>query len=175
MSRRRRRPRCRSRIEMGARQYSPLLGRFLEVDHILSGLDTNDYSYVRDPINQSDLTGNGGPCSLSPRNPNAWNRCSLRRARERGQSRRAKGSFRRVDVRVWVAPSYWRTSEYRLAGVNRRAELPEKRRIVVSKRTIDNLVSYGPLIVMDRVLPPWFQLPGSGDLPSLCRPYSGTA
>ena len=44
-------------IEMGARQYSPLLGRFLEVDPVEGG-SANDYDYTdADPVNQSDLTG----------------------------------------------------------------------------------------------------------------------
>ena len=45
-------------IEMGARQYSPALGRFLEVDPIEGGT-ANDYAYVSDPVNLSDLDGNG--------------------------------------------------------------------------------------------------------------------
>jgi RHS repeat-associated protein len=47
-------------IEMGARQYSPLLGRFLQVDPIEGGTTTNDYGYVPDPVNQFDLNGQGG-------------------------------------------------------------------------------------------------------------------
>lgn len=43
-------------IEMGARQYSPTLGRFLEVDPIEGGVD-NNYTYVLDPVNNSDLNG----------------------------------------------------------------------------------------------------------------------
>ncbi len=51
-------------IEMGARQYVPSLGRFLEVDPIEGGTTTNDYAYVRDPINQFDLNGEGGNAGM---------------------------------------------------------------------------------------------------------------
>jgi len=45
---------------MGARQYHPGIGRFVEVDPIEGG-GANDYGYPTDPINQSDLSGECWP------------------------------------------------------------------------------------------------------------------
>jgi RHS repeat-associated protein len=47
-------------IEMGARQYHPILARFLEIDPIEAGT-TNDYTYVRDPVNNQDVDGRFEP------------------------------------------------------------------------------------------------------------------
>ena len=43
-------------VEMGARVYNPILGRFLQVDPVMGGT-SDDYTYVDDPINHSDLSG----------------------------------------------------------------------------------------------------------------------
>ncbi|RKT72950.1 RHS repeat-associated protein [Saccharothrix variisporea] len=44
-------------VQMGARPYSPLLGRFLAVDPVDGG-SSNDYDYVNgDPVNATDLDG----------------------------------------------------------------------------------------------------------------------
>ena len=43
-------------VEMGARQYQPTIGRFLEVDPLEAGTK-NDYAYAVDPVNTADLSG----------------------------------------------------------------------------------------------------------------------
>jgi RHS repeat-associated protein len=51
-----------SLVQMGARPYSPLLGRFLSVDPVDGG-SANDYDYVNgDPVNMNDLDGRCPVC-----------------------------------------------------------------------------------------------------------------
>jgi len=51
-------------IEMGARQYSPRLGRFLETDPVTGG-SANAYAYTfGDPNNTNDITGRCPDCGL---------------------------------------------------------------------------------------------------------------
>lgn len=47
-------------IQMGARLYTPTLGRFLSMDPI-EGAGDNAYSYVNDPVNEDDLDGKIAP------------------------------------------------------------------------------------------------------------------
>jgi RHS repeat-associated protein len=64
-------------IEMGARQYSSLLGRFLQVDPVAGG-NLNPYMYVHDPVNSSDLDGKCGTWG------NPWRRCRNSKRKRRG-------------------------------------------------------------------------------------------
>ncbi|MFI6047215.1 PA14 domain-containing protein [Nocardia sp. NPDC051321] len=51
-------------IEMGARTYLPILGRFLQVDPVAGG-SANDYDYVSgDPINKFDFSGTCPECAI---------------------------------------------------------------------------------------------------------------
>ena len=57
-------------IEMGARQYSGRIGRFIEVDPVEGG-SPNDYDYTNgDPINATDLAGTWPECGWCR---NSWN------------------------------------------------------------------------------------------------------
>ncbi|MFV0315583.1 MAG: RHS repeat-associated core domain-containing protein [Microthrixaceae bacterium] len=67
---------------MGARQYHPILARFLQTDPTEGGV-LNDYAYVTDPTDSQDLTGK---CSVSNfvkqpwekfRNPMAPSSCEM--------------------------------------------------------------------------------------------------
>jgi RHS repeat-associated protein len=64
-------------IEMGARQYSPLLGRFLEIDPVPGG-NANDYIYPANPIGMTDLDGNCGVFG------NPFKKCGRKHKGQRG-------------------------------------------------------------------------------------------
>lgn len=54
-----------SLVQMGARPYSPLFGRFLSVDPVEGG-SANDYDYTNaNPINTTDLDGRCPPCAAA--------------------------------------------------------------------------------------------------------------
>ena len=88
-------------IEMGARQYDPTLGRFLEVDPVEGG-SANDYDYTSaDPVNNRDLDGldsrpdssqdpgNSRYCKNSWRHPSRANKCRRARRAQGWASRRS--------------------------------------------------------------------------------------
>jgi RHS repeat-associated protein len=82
-------------IEMGARQYSSLLGRFLEVDPVLGG-NANDYAYVSDPVGMSDLDGLCGTFG------NPFKRCGKNRKGGRG----ARHVYRHLNIGAGVCPVF---------------------------------------------------------------------
>lgn len=56
----------RQALEMGARTYLPVLGRFLQTDPVAGG-SSNDYDYVNaDPINNLDITGKNPLAVIAP-------------------------------------------------------------------------------------------------------------
>jgi RHS repeat-associated protein len=79
-------------VQMGARQYVPRLGRFLQVDPVEGG-GANDYAYPHDPVNMSDLDGQFWKCKWCRKQ---WNR-TKRAARSAGRwARRNRGAIATV-------------------------------------------------------------------------------
>ena len=105
-------------IEMGARQYDPTLGRFLEVDPIEGG-SANDYDYVNaDPINSFDYDGTWSYHWTRPHiNIHVWVTARLRsgghaaRAGLRWGWNKARTSTRACD-RAYVCPFTWAARAY---------------------------------------------------------------
>ena len=100
-------PTLQPTIEMGARQYSPLVGRFIEIDPVDGG-SLNDYDYAGgDPINAFDLTGT---CKKKKAGWNIWRRArnfrctSGRRLRSayRWGRKSWDGAGRALRVAWWV-------------------------------------------------------------------------
>jgi RHS repeat-associated protein len=81
-------------VQMGARQYLPGLGRFLQVDPVEGG-GANDYAYPHDPINMTDLDGRFWTCNWCRK---AWNK-TTRAARSAGSwAKRNRGAIATVGA-----------------------------------------------------------------------------
>jgi hypothetical protein len=75
---------------MGARQYSPLLGRFLQTDPVEGG-NENEYVYPADPINHFDIDGRDGKRKKQLRKVRAGLQNQVDKHQEKVRRERAKG------------------------------------------------------------------------------------
>lgn len=87
-------------IEMGARGYNPVLGRFLETDPIEGG-NANTYIYPADPINLFDLNGlwcaSGVAGHAKNGTTSAWNSVSASVYAHYHDERRSRTTTHRFD------------------------------------------------------------------------------
>jgi RHS repeat-associated protein len=117
-------------IEMGARQYLSVLGRFLQVDAVAGG-NSNDYNYPNDPINDNDLTGrssilkwwNNVPAPLGTQSwDGTWNvRCTVNSLRhiqrehaDDWKELQSMGQLHRRDLFDWSVETTLRHPENKL-------------------------------------------------------------